>query len=224
MSLGEFYMIMKSMKVILSVLIICFSTIIHSQAVSAIGSVTIEIESHATYPYQEVKQEAINALEKAEKTVDWEDIVNAWIKVDGLEIHPDYNGDVEVDLFKKRVDILFDKFAIQKSQEVSSQIQGEDSKTVNYQVVDSNKTWTIKFSSAVQNDDLTKQGISVTDSKGNIVNIGIQSGDDKNILIITPPQDGYISGEKYTLNIGTKVHSNDGKTLKRQYFLFFNIR
>ncbi|AKN32255.1 proteinase inhibitor I4 serpin [Clostridium carboxidivorans P7] len=92
-----------------------------------------------------------------------------------------------------------------------------------YQTVDKNKTWTIVFNGNVGFDDVTKQAITVTDSNGNPVNVSIQSGTDSKTVIVTAPQEGYTSGESYILNIGTKVHSNKGKALKKEYKLHFNI-
>ncbi|MBV7275764.1 leucine-rich repeat domain-containing protein [Clostridiaceae bacterium UIB06] len=92
------------------------------------------------------------------------------------------------------------------------------------QTVDANKTWTVKFTSEVGFDDLTQKGITVTDSKGNAVDVGVQLGKDSKSVIITPPQGGYTPGEGYTLNIGVNTHSKVGKSLKNQYKLDFNIK
>ena len=92
------------------------------------------------------------------------------------------------------------------------------------QTVDANKTWTIKFTSNVGFDTLTRQGITVTDSKGNKVDVIIQLGDDDNTVIVTAPQGGYTAGESYILDIGTKTHSSKGTSLKREYKVHFNIK
>jgi len=92
------------------------------------------------------------------------------------------------------------------------------------QTVDINKTWTIKFTGNVKVDDSAKQGITVTDSKGSKVDIGIQIGKDNKTVKITAPQGGYTSGESYTLVLGTNTHSTKGKTLKKEYLLHFNVK
>ena len=92
------------------------------------------------------------------------------------------------------------------------------------QTVDANKTWTIKFTSNVGFDTLTRQGITVTDSKGNKVDVIIQLGDDDNTVIVTAPQGEYTAGESYILDIGTKTHSSKGTSLKREYKVHFNIK
>lgn len=92
------------------------------------------------------------------------------------------------------------------------------------QTVDTNKTWTVKFTGEVGFDALTKQGITVTDSKGDIVTVGIKLGQDNKTVIVTAPQGGYTVGESYILNIGTKTHSSKGKSLKNAYKLNFNVK
>ncbi|ADK14933.1 hypothetical protein WX45_03413 [Clostridium ljungdahlii DSM 13528] len=92
------------------------------------------------------------------------------------------------------------------------------------QTVDSNKTWTIKFTSDIGFDDLTKQGITVTDSKGTKVNVGLQLGQDGRTITVTAPKGGYTAGKSYILNIGNKVHSTKGKVLNKEYKLNFNIK
>lgn len=92
------------------------------------------------------------------------------------------------------------------------------------QTVDSNKAWTIGFNSEVSLDDLTKQGITVTDSVGAKINVGLKLGQDSKTIIVTAPEGGYISGESYTLNIGNQVQSAKGNTLNNEYKLHFNIK
>lgn len=92
------------------------------------------------------------------------------------------------------------------------------------QIVNANKTWTIKFTDVFGFDDGKIQGINVTDSTNNTVNIGIDLGEDGKTMTIRPPQGGYIPGESYTLNIGNKVHSNKGKILKHGYMMHFTIK
>lgn len=84
------------------------------------------------------------------------------------------------------------------------------------QNVDSNKTWMVKFNNEVLLDDLTKDAILVTDSKGNKVNVGIQIGQDSKSVKVTAPEGGYLEGEKYTLSLGKKIHSKAGKERARK--------
>lgn len=92
------------------------------------------------------------------------------------------------------------------------------------QTVDTNKTWTIKFTDAIVLDELTNQGITVTNSKGETVKVGIQLGQDIKTVTVTAPQDGYTPGENYILNLGSKTHSSKGKALKNEYKVHFNIK
>lgn len=90
--------------------------------------------------------------------------------------------------------------------------------------VDANKTWKIRFNKDIAYDELTKQGIVVTDSKGNVINVGLELGQDNKTLIVTAPQGGYTVGENYILDVNDKVHSKSGKALKNEYKLYFNIK
>lgn len=90
--------------------------------------------------------------------------------------------------------------------------------------VDTNKAWTVKFTDDIALDDLTKQGITVTDSKGNMVGVVTNVGQNSKTVIVSAPQGGYVLGESYILDIGTKVHSSNGKALKNEYKLHFNIK
>ena len=92
------------------------------------------------------------------------------------------------------------------------------------QTVDTNKTWIVTFTGEVGFDDLTKQGITVTDSTGAAISVGIQLGQNNKTVTVTAPQGGYTAGESYILNVGTKAHSNNGKALKNEYKVHFNIK
>lgn len=96
-------------------------------------------------------------------------------------------------------------------------------KFIDNQVVDSNKTWIVKFNSEVALENLTRDAITVTDSKGTKVNIGVQQGEDKKVVKVTAPEEGYLSGEKYVLKIGNNIYSTTGKALKNEYKLDFSV-
>ncbi|WP_243186869.1 Ig-like domain-containing protein [Clostridium muellerianum] len=97
-------------------------------------------------------------------------------------------------------------------------------KFIDDQIVDTDKTWTLKFTGDVNFNDMTKQGITITNSKGVSVDVGMKLGEDNKTIVLTAPQDGYIPGENYTLTIGTKVHSSKGNALKKEYQLHFSIK
>lgn len=95
---------------------------------------------------------------------------------------------------------------------------------IDNQTVESNKAWTITFNNEIDFNDLTKQGITVTDKDGKKVDVGVQLGQNKKTVEVKAPQGGYKEGEKYTLNVENKVRSNEDKQLKNEYKLNFNIK
>lgn len=92
------------------------------------------------------------------------------------------------------------------------------------QTVDPNKTWTIKFNYEIELDDLTKQGITVVDRKGDLTSVGVKLGQDGKSIIVTAPEGGYKAGENYMLNIESGLHSSNGNALKHGYSRYFNIK
>lgn len=100
-------------------------------------------------------------------------------------------------------------------------------KAVNFtdnQTVDGNKTWTIKFNGEIQLDDLTKQGVSVTDNRGNAADVSLKLGQDSKSIIVEAPEHGYVGGKSYTLYVRKKVHSVNGNTLSDDCTLNFNVK
>lgn len=95
-------------------------------------------------------------------------------------------------------------------------------KFTDYQTVNKDKMWTLVFTGDVGLDDETKQGITVTDGEGKPANVDVQLKDNKTV-IVKAPEEGYIPGERYILNIGTKAHSKTGTALKNSYKLHFSI-
>lgn len=92
------------------------------------------------------------------------------------------------------------------------------------QTVDSNKVWTIKFTDEVGFDDLTKNSIIITDSKGNKLNVILDLGQDNKTIIVNSPVDGYTEGENYTLSVGKNAHDKKGKQMKQNREIHFNIK
>lgn len=91
------------------------------------------------------------------------------------------------------------------------------------QVVSSNKSWTIHFNKKVSFDDLSKQGVAVTDEKGNKVNVNLNLGQDDSSIIVNAPEAEYEAGKKYKLTIGTQVH-NDESSIKQSVIVNFSIK
>jgi len=68
-----------------------------------------------------------------------------------------------------------------------------------------------------------KQGIVVTDSKSNIINVSLNLGNDNKSIILTNPN-GYTAGEKYKLSISNSVHSLDGKNINQAITMNFSVK
>lgn len=98
-----------------------------------------------------------------------------------------------------------------------------DVETTNNQIVASNKKWTVTFTEEVGYDDLTKNAIIVTDSKGEKVNTTLEQGQDGKSITVCPPTTGYNPGESYTLNVGKQSHNKSGKQMKQDKVLYFSI-
>jgi lysophospholipase L1-like esterase len=99
-----------------------------------------------------------------------------------------------------------------------------DVETKNSQAVASDKKWTVTFTGEVGYDDLTKNAIVVTDSKGEKVDITSDPGTDGKSIIINPPTTGYVSEESYTLTVGKQAHNKNGKQMKQDKVLNFTIK
>ncbi|WP_053241664.1 hypothetical protein [Clostridium sp. DMHC 10] len=56
-------------------------------------------------------------------------------------------------------------------------------------------------------DDLTKNAIVVTGSRGNKVNVSVNLGSDNKSVVVGAPE----AGAKYELMVGNGVHSVNGK-------------
>lgn len=93
------------------------------------------------------------------------------------------------------------------------------------QIVASNKIWTINFSDEVGFDAATRNDITVKDYNGNSVSVQlvVDKGNNKSIKV-NPPSSGYAPGGKYTLNIGSNVHSLKSKNIKSKTTMHFSIK
>ena len=94
----------------------------------------------------------------------------------------------------------------------------------NDQIVDKYKAWTIRFSKEIELNDLIKQQIIVTDSKGNVTNVQLELGQDNKSILVSPPANGYTEDESYTLKIGSKIPSKDSKNLKQEIIMKYSIQ
>jgi|GEM_PF-647000 hypothetical protein len=121
----------------------------------------------------------------------------------------------------KRVRIFTASIAI-----VLSIISASSVKAANFkdnQVVSSNKTWTVKFTDQVTFDELSKSGIIIKDSNGNIVPVSLQLNSDGKTILVSPPSDGYKSGESYTLTLNDNIRNIKSKKLAHNVNVNFSI-
>lgn len=91
------------------------------------------------------------------------------------------------------------------------------------QVVGEYKKWTIHFNKEVKFDNLSKQGVVVTDSKGNKVATQIGALDEYKMIVIYPPMGGYVIGEKYQLTVNNKLRDLDDNSIKQSICLNFKV-
>lgn len=94
----------------------------------------------------------------------------------------------------------------------------------NNQVVNKDKSWTIHFNQDVAFDDVTKNAVVVTDSRGNKVNVPVNLGSDNKSIVVGAPEVGYEAGAKYELMVGNGVHSMNGKKISEQAKMDFSIK
>lgn len=92
------------------------------------------------------------------------------------------------------------------------------------QIVDSNKEWTIKFTGEVGFDDVTKQGIIVTDNSGNKIDTSLELSNDNKSIIVDSPVNGYFPGKNYTLTVKKQCHSSSGVQMKQDRIIHFSIK
>lgn len=92
------------------------------------------------------------------------------------------------------------------------------------QVVDEKKVWTIKFNNEVRFDDVTKNYIKVIDSRGIFQNVKLELEKDKKSIKVVPEDNGYKSGEKYTLKVMKGIKDENNKGLKKEVSMDFYIK
>jgi hypothetical protein len=87
--------------------------------------------------------------------------------------------------------------------------------------IETDKSWHIKFNIAV--DIKTLDGnVSITDSKGKIINTLMNVSDDKKIVTLIPKK-AYVSNEIYSLNVNQNIKSVKGKVLNENSIKKFSV-
>lgn len=97
------------------------------------------------------------------------------------------------------------------SNEKASVIQWAEKKDVS-----TIKTWTINFRTPVDISSIFENGnITVTDSKGNLIDVKVSTGNDDQCIYVEPSKEGYKENETYYLNISKNIKFRDNnKSIK----------
>lgn len=95
---------------------------------------------------------------------------------------------------------------------------------IDNQVVPADKIWTIRFNDAIALDLALYSDINITDSSGSKVELSIIPGNDSNSIQVKPVSGKYKVGEKYILNIDSKVHSLKNKNINNPIVMHFSIQ
>ena len=88
--------------------------------------------------------------------------------------------------------------------------------------VNQHKVWIISFDKEVEINSSTMQNITVTDSRGNRVDVSLKLTNNKSIAVLSP-SNGYAIGERYTLNISNGMRSKNRQKLNREIKMNFTI-
>lgn len=92
------------------------------------------------------------------------------------------------------------------------------------------KEWTIYFSKEINESDLENKGVTVVDANGKKVECSLTLGEYGKSIKVSPPSEGYIQGNVYTLNVKNnekctieKVYGTNKKSLKFQIYKEKNL-
>lgn len=88
--------------------------------------------------------------------------------------------------------------------------------------IDTNKEWTVKFNSELNESTVTSDNLKVTDSSGNVIPVYVKLGADRKTVIVSPQVSGYAPDAKYTLTVGNEFKSVTGKSLAKSVQMEFD--
>ncbi|WP_411678844.1 leucine-rich repeat domain-containing protein [Clostridium thailandense] len=94
----------------------------------------------------------------------------------------------------------------------------------NEPIVDAYKVWAITFNQSIDFNKLTKESIQVKDKNNTLVDVKLQPGPCKGLVLVTPPEKGYNLGEEYALVITKQVYSEKNKQIKEEKTFNFKIK
>ncbi len=87
--------------------------------------------------------------------------------------------------------------------------------------IDTNKEWTVKFSSNLEPSTVNNTNIQVTDKNNVQVPVAVTLGNDQSTVLVSPKVSGYDPSEKYNLIIGEGLKSVSGKNLSNPLTMKF---
>ncbi|OBR91748.1 beta-N-acetylglucosaminidase precursor [Clostridium ragsdalei P11] len=87
--------------------------------------------------------------------------------------------------------------------------------------IDTNKEWTVKFSSNLEPSTVNSTNIQVTDKNNVQVPVAVTLGNDPSTVMVSPKVSGYDPSEKYNLVIGEGLKSASGKNLSNPLSMQF---
>lgn len=90
-------------------------------------------------------------------------------------------------------------------------------------LVSPDRDWTIRLSSFVDVSSLSNTSVYVTDSAEKKIESIVSIGESNDEIIVSPPNEGYMPGEVYTLHITNQLIDIDGNNLKEAIVKTFTI-
>lgn len=87
------------------------------------------------------------------------------------------------------------------------------------------KVWTLQFNQPIDFSTVNPKSVFVVDSSGNIIKgVTFTKGTANNVLLVRPPEGGFVSGKSYCLYIMKGIFSDKGKGLDKALKIPFRIK
>lgn len=91
------------------------------------------------------------------------------------------------------------------------------------QTVTKDKIWTITFNGSILFDELAYENITVINNEGQKMDIILELSEDKKVVLVKPPIDGYELDAKYQLIISDNIQSMEGNKINKSVSKMFVI-
>ena len=92
------------------------------------------------------------------------------------------------------------------------------------ELVPPDKVWTVTFNAPILPESVTDKSVYVKCNSNKPVNISTELSEDNKSIIINPPAEGYLPGQKYILFIKNKVTSASGRLLTKPIKMMFSVK